>query len=117
MRIVADKKLLAAGGSDTCIVRIPKGHKLIRVETYVVTGAGTSYGDTATATLDMVFCSPIDNLNDALHLITQEPLFGRGVVAWDGEILADEQDISVAAQFVNVSAGGQIELTCGYEVL
>jgi hypothetical protein len=119
--VLKDKRAVTAGEAASYayrLVTLPTG--ILRRVEVIVTSAASTFGDTATADLDT--CS-LTELNDiatgdkAVHLLAQEPLVGRGVVAWQGEIHVDGKlQPTVIANFYNITAGDNLEIVAVVEV-
>jgi hypothetical protein len=103
-----------AVGAAWVVFYLPKGI-LTRVECYIVSQP-TSYPDTITGVLDEVYLQNLGDLSTSLHLLSQEPLTGRGVVAWQGKFYTENGSHAVAAYFTALPANAKCEMNVQMDV-
>lgn len=103
-----------AAGAAWVTFYLPKG-VLKRVECYIVSQP-TSYPDAAAGVLDEVYLQDVGNLSNALHLLSQETLTGRGVVAWEGKFYVGDQRFAVSAYFTGLAANTKCEMNVQMDV-
>lgn len=113
-RIFCNAKISAGAAIEAITAAVPKG-VLRRVEVYVVSDP-TSYPDAATAVLDELYLQDLGDITNALHLLSQETLNGRGVVAWEGKFTTGHNNFALTAWFVSSTAGDKLEMNFQVDV-